>query len=282
MNARLPNFIYIGPSKAGSTWLHEALILHPDIYMSLAKDLYFFDRYFDRGLAWYTAQFAGADPHSRIVGEVCQEYLSSPVAPSRMHSCLGSDLRLMLTVREPAERAFSAYLYLLKHGRFTGTFREALESRPGLLDHARYGKLVNGYLEVFPASAIYCGVFDDLVDDPQRFLDGVLDWLQVAPMTLTEALLAPRLPASRARLLPLARAAKQSANWARDHGAAQLIGRIKRSPVVQAALYQALGDDKPTMLDEDAHYVRERLVDDIVQIEEIFGLQLRRRWGWLE
>ena len=26
---RLPNFIYIGPDKAGSSWLHEILIRHP-------------------------------------------------------------------------------------------------------------------------------------------------------------------------------------------------------------------------------------------------------------
>ena len=46
---RLPNFIYIGPDKAGSSWLHEMLIGHPEVYLTPAKDLYFFDRYYDRG-----------------------------------------------------------------------------------------------------------------------------------------------------------------------------------------------------------------------------------------
>ena len=45
-----PNFIYIGPDKAGSSWLHEVLISHDGIFMPPAKDLYFFDRYYDRGL----------------------------------------------------------------------------------------------------------------------------------------------------------------------------------------------------------------------------------------
>ena len=38
---RLPNFIYIGPDKAGSSWLHEVLIRHEQVFMPDAKDLYF-------------------------------------------------------------------------------------------------------------------------------------------------------------------------------------------------------------------------------------------------
>jgi hypothetical protein len=47
---RLPNFLHIGPGKSGSSWLHETLALHPEVYLSEAKDLYFFSRYYDRGL----------------------------------------------------------------------------------------------------------------------------------------------------------------------------------------------------------------------------------------
>ena len=81
MADRLPNFLYIGPDKAGSSWLHEALLHHPNIFLSEAKDLYFFDRYYDRGLAWYASQFRNAQPIHTVVGEVCPDYLASPVAP---------------------------------------------------------------------------------------------------------------------------------------------------------------------------------------------------------
>ena len=59
---RLPNFIYIGPDKAGSSWLHEVLIRHEQVFMPDAKDLYFFDRYYDRGVSWYATQFKDAGP----------------------------------------------------------------------------------------------------------------------------------------------------------------------------------------------------------------------------
>jgi hypothetical protein len=38
-----PNFIYIGTSKAGSTWLFDILSRHPEVYITPTKGLYFFD-----------------------------------------------------------------------------------------------------------------------------------------------------------------------------------------------------------------------------------------------
>ena len=280
MSDRLPNFIYLGPSKAGSTWLHEVLTRHPNVYMTAAKDLYFFDRYFDRGLDWYRGQFVGAGPEHRVVGEVCQEYLSSPEAAGRMHDCLGGDLRLMVTLREPAARAFSAYLYMRKHGVFEGSFRDALESRPGMLDHSRYGSLLSHYVERFGRDAIYCGVFDDLQDDPQSFLDGLLAWLNVDALVLDESDLEARLPASAARSVLVARAVKIGANWARHRHATTLIGHVKRSETVQKVLYKKLESNKPRMSEEDAQWFRQRLASEVVRVEETFGVELRRRWNW--
>lgn len=280
MSERLPNFIYIGPSKAGSTWLHEVLIRHPQIFMTEAKDLYFFDRYFDRGLEWYGKHFRAARPEHRVVGEVCQEYLSCPDAPARMHDCLGGDLRLMVTVRDPVARAFSGYLYMKKHGVFEGSFREALETRPGMLDHSRYATLLTHYLEYFDRAAIHCAVFDDLVADPRGFIDAILSWVELDPMTLDESLLAARLPASKARSMPVARMVKQSANWARQRNATTLIGHVKRSPLVQKALYKPLVGDQPRLSEQDAVFVRENLHSEIVRLEAMFGVELQHRWGW--
>lgn len=278
-STRLPNFVYIGPSKAGSTWLHEVLIRHPQIFMTEAKDLYFFDRYFDRGPTWYAGHFRHVRPEHRVVGEVCQEYLSCQAAPERMRDLLGADLRLMVTLRDPVARGFSGYLYMRKHGVFDGTFREALETRPGMVEHSRYATLLDRYLACFDRSQIYCGLFDDLVEDPQRFIDGVLGFLRVDPMQLDESLLAARLPASRARSRQLATAAKRGANWARDHGSTAFIGHVKRSEWVQRMLYVPL-EDKPRPSDDDVAFMRERLLPEVVRLEELVGIDLRARWGW--
>jgi hypothetical protein len=276
----LPNFLHVGPSKSGSTWLHEALVSHPEVYLTAAKDLYFFNRYYDRGTEWYRSQFRQARPEHKIIGEVCPDYLSCPEAPGRIRACLGPDVQLMVTLREPASRAFSGYLYLRKHGLAAPTFRETTHAAPELLDEGRYATHLRRYLQYFDRKAVRVAVFDDLQADPQAFLDGVTDWLNVARRVISPDLLAARLPASKARWLPLAMLAKRGANWVRSHDGASLVGRVKRSPIVQHLLYQPLGDSRPAMSPEDLEFVREQLEGEIAEVEAEFGIALRQRWGW--
>ena len=65
---RLPNFLYIGTSKAGSTWIYHVLAEHPQVFIAPAKGVYFFDAHFDRGLDWYGDHFRKARDEM-IVGE---------------------------------------------------------------------------------------------------------------------------------------------------------------------------------------------------------------------
>ncbi len=280
MSDLLPNFLHLGPSKSGSTWLHEVLIGHPEVYLSQAKDLYFFNRYYDRGPGWYRAQFRGAQREHKIIGEVCPDYLSCAEAPERIHACLGPDVRLMVTLREPISRAFSSYLYLAKHGEAAATFRDTTKISPELLEEGRYATHLRSYLHYYGRESLYIGLFDDLQADPQAFLDGVTDWLGVARLQLSPAQLEAQLPASKARWLPLAMAAKSGANWVRRHDGADLVGSLKRSAVVQRMLYRPLGADKPEMAPEDVAFMHEQLDPEIASLDSEFGLGLRRRWGW--
>ena len=79
----IPNFAYIGTSKAGSTWLFNALAGHPDVYLASNKGLYYFDQHFDEGQAWYLDHFRAAGDRP-AVGEISHSYLSSPQVPARI------------------------------------------------------------------------------------------------------------------------------------------------------------------------------------------------------
>jgi hypothetical protein len=274
-----PNFIYIGPDKAGSSWLHEVLLRHPQVLLSPAKDLYFFDRYYDRGIAWYLRQFDDAGPEHVVVGEVCQDYLFHPEAPQRIADSLGS-CRMMVTLRDPADRAFSSYLYMLRSGWAPGTFLEALEGQPMLLEHGSYATALDRFTDRFGRDQIYVAVFDDLVADPQAFIDALTSWLDVTPVTLSPAQLEARLPAGRARSVALSRLACWGANIVRERDGANLVGWVKRSPLVQRALYRPLTTDKPTMTAEERSAVQVALADEVAELDRVYGLDLARRWGW--
>ena len=276
----LPNFIHIGPAKAGSSWLHDVLSRHPNIFMTKAKELYFFDRYFDRGLPWYRTQFRGAGPEHTIVGEVCPLYLPSPETPQRMYACLGDNIRLMVTLRDPVERAFSHYLYMLKRGIAPSTFRKSLKRRPELLGSGMYATHLKRYLRYFDRDTIYVALFDDLRHDPQAFLDRLLSWLEVPPLVLEPPQRTAKLPASRARSVLAARAVRRAAEWAREQGGATLVGQIRRSPLVHRALFKPLGEAYPEISEDDARYIRSRLEPEIASLEEMLELPLRQQWGW--
>ena len=280
MSDLLPNFLHLGPSKSGSTWLHEVLIGHPEVYLSQAKDLYFFNRYYDRGPGWYRAQFRGAQREQKIIGEVCPDYLACPGAPERIHACLGPDIRLMVTLREPISRAFSSYLYLQKHGEAAATFRDTTKTAPELLEEGRYATHLRGYLRYFSRESLHIGLFDDLQAGPQAFLDGATDWLGIGRLPLSPEQLEAQLPASRARWLPLAMLAKHGANWVRRHDGADLVGSLKRSALVQRMLYQPLGEDRPQMAPDDVAFMHEHLDAEMAALDSEFGLGLRQRWDW--
>jgi hypothetical protein len=275
---RLPNFLYVGPDKAGSSWVHEMLLKHPDVFLTPAKDLYYFDRYYDRGLEWYSSQFEDARDE-KIVGEVCQDYLFHPEAAARIRSTLGP-VKVMVSLRDPVERAWSSYLYMRKHGIGPDTFGEALRTRPELLEHGRYATGLDRFLELFPREHVHVALFDDLVADPQSFIDGVTDFLEVAPLPLTEKDREARLPAAKARSVLLASAARRSADWVREHDGALLVGKVKRSPLVQRTLYRPLDRRTVRPAPDDVLTVRSALASEVDALDRTFGLRLRESWGW--
>jgi hypothetical protein len=280
MSDRLVNFLYLGPGRSGSTWLHEVLVRHPEVFLSGAKDLYFFSRCYSRGLGWYQAQFRAARPDHKVIGEVGTDYLACAQAPTRIRACLGPDVRLMVTLRDPVSRAFSSYLYLSKHGLAAPSFRQTALASPELIEEGRYATQLRRYLDHFGRRTLYIALFDDLQQDAQRFLNGVTDWLGIARQGVGPGLMEARLPSSEARWLPLASLARRGADWVRGHDGAELVGRVKRSALVQRALYKPLRADRPVMSPEDVSFVRERLEPEVARVEQDFGIPLRQRWGW--
>ncbi|MEQ6902484.1 sulfotransferase domain-containing protein [Nocardioides sp. YIM 152588] len=275
---RTPNFLYVGPDKAGSSWLHEVLLKHPDVYLTPAKDLYFFDRYFDRGLPWYLSQFRDAG-EEKVVGEVCQDYLFHPEAAKRIHASLGQ-VKVMVSLRDPVERAWSSWLYGRKHGVFAETFGEALAESPELLEHGRYATGLGRFLDLFPRESIHIALFDDLVADPQAYLDAVTDFLEVDRMPLDPEDLEARLPAAKARSIRIASAVRRGADWVREHDGARIVGYVKRSPLVHRVLYKEIDKQQTRPDAADVAAVRAALGSEVDALDRDFGLTLRESWGW--
>jgi len=137
----LPDFVVIGGKKCGTTFFYHLLSQHPLIEPAAAKELHFFDRHFDEGLEWYRRCFPAPrweDGRRTITGEATPGYMRSSLAPVRMARAV-PQARLIALLRNPVDRAYSDYQMVLRKGRETRSFEEAVEAKVGKWRARRFG-----------------------------------------------------------------------------------------------------------------------------------------------
>jgi hypothetical protein len=130
-----PDFIVIGAQRCGTTSLFRALTAHPQIVRpTFHKGINYFDLNYHRGKRWYRGHFPVAEI-ARLrtarhggpsVFEASGYYLYHPFALERIAHDLPT-VKLVVMLREPAERAFSAYKHEFARGFERESFEKALE-----------------------------------------------------------------------------------------------------------------------------------------------------------
>ena len=179
----LPNFLIIGAQKAGTTWLARCLGEHPDVFIPEIKEIYYFDRHYDKGQAWYEAYF---EPWSgeKAVGEGTVGYILSTNAPGRIHATLGREVKLIASLRHPVERAYSAYRMFLSRGRIPYN----MDFRTFVRDDVRtsrrqstYTPQLERYLSLFARDHLLVLIYEEIYQDTQKALDTCAVYLGVEP-----------------------------------------------------------------------------------------------------
>jgi hypothetical protein len=132
----LPDFLIVGAQRCGTTTLFRTLDQHPAVLPpTLRKGVHYFDLSYQRDLSWYRGHFptqAQVDEASAaagvraVVGESSPYYMWHPAGPERIAANL-PDVRLLVALRDPVERAYSAHAHELARGYETVPFEEALE-----------------------------------------------------------------------------------------------------------------------------------------------------------
>lgn len=168
--------VFCGPMKSGTTWVHAYLKARGDVCLpARTKEIFYFDRYYRRGSAWYEAQFRPA-PHHRMVADVAPSILAHPEAPARVAKTL-PEARAVILRRDPVARAWSHYLHLKRYGYTSAPLAQAIEAHPVIIQ----ASLVDLWLERWRAAlgAERVSVLDTalLSSDAQAFsrqVDGLL------------------------------------------------------------------------------------------------------------
>jgi hypothetical protein len=309
MPARTPNFFIAGAPKAGTDALYYDLDQHPEIYMSPLKEPCYFSSEirvaaFEASLQermrkeadsarqyiagpmrekrfggiiseWedYLKLFAGMK-HEKLAGEGSVSYLWSKTAAAAIASRV-QDARIVIVLRNPADRAFAQYLKSVSDKTVSCSFSRHLQAcfsynneRLGILhpflEYGMYGEQIARYLSVFPREQISMSLFEEISVNPSKWLAGICEFLGVSTAFSPEygrGHYRPNVP----RLVRLTQAAQRGGAWQR---AARHIPESLRAPI-KRALYRKPQELKMTREDRELlgrHYQDDRrLLEDLLK-----------------
>ncbi len=182
-----PNFIVAGVQKAGTTYLCGRLAKHKDIYFSNPKELLFFQK---KGIkeddfqAYLNEHFNGVE-NEKYIGEGSAIYVQWPNALDNIKKFLDDDLKVIICLRQPTDRALSFYLHNYKKGRFDGS-EDILsvsgdDIRLSPVKSSMYAEYIERWLDIYGDNVSF-QLFDDLLESPTEFVREATDFLGLDPM----------------------------------------------------------------------------------------------------
>jgi hypothetical protein len=113
MIKKLPNLFMPGAQKSATTTAAGILASHREICEGTFKEPHFFsiDRRFNQGVSFYNPYYKNWN-NERYVLDGSQCYLPIPLVPGRMLKTLGPDLKFIIILRHPVDRAMSAFAHM--------------------------------------------------------------------------------------------------------------------------------------------------------------------------
>jgi hypothetical protein len=223
---RTPNLYLVGAPKSGTTSLYHYLDQHPQIFMSPLKEPNFHAEeirlhnlteemklvvesqaadlraYLDGDMSTkftaspvaehsdYIRLFQNAKAE-KVLGEASVCYLWSPTAPENI-ARMCPEAKILMVLRDPADRAFSQYLHMLTVSKTFLSFREYVEAcvrssgtRIGalypFLHFGRYFEQVARYLKYFPRKQLLILFYDEYQRNPINLVRNIFEFLDVDP-----------------------------------------------------------------------------------------------------
>jgi hypothetical protein len=200
----LPNFLIVGAAKAGTTSLSKYIDAHPDAFICTPSEPKYLTSTFltfphqgpgdaeidadvVRSLSAYRELFSDAGS-AKAIGEASADLLYYHERAIPVIQEVIGDPRIIILLRNPVQRSFSAYKFLVGLGRETLSFDEALAEEPRRLREnwefiwayrgaSLYADAVAAYREAF--SDVHVLLLDDVKNRPTQTLRSVYAFLGV-------------------------------------------------------------------------------------------------------
>lgn len=197
------HFFCVGAAKAGTTSLHDLLALQENVSLPQRKETNFFSigihgrpefsGPLDKTSINDTTVTSFADYENdfensaaSLNGEICPSY-ALPGTAKNIHSH-NPDAKIIILLRDPVSRAFSNYQHLVRDGRETLPFEQALAAEDhrlasgwewfwGLKRNSLYCAVVKEYLELFGKQQVKIVIFEDFISNQKSELQAIAEFI---------------------------------------------------------------------------------------------------------
>jgi hypothetical protein len=198
MAQRKLDFVIAGAQKGGTSTLDAIFRRHPQVQMASCKETHFFD---DESHNWEAPDYDKLDayfaaPDGRMRGEATPITLYWRPAIRRLHE-YNPDIKLILLLRNPVERAFSNWRKEYSSGREAMPFSDAIREGRGrvqseaeieglhryfsYVERGFYGRQLAYLLDYFPRQQIHCEVSEQFFGDQAATLQRLSTFLMIHP-----------------------------------------------------------------------------------------------------
>jgi hypothetical protein len=173
------NFFLAGFQKCATSWIYESLGEHPDVFVPDIDEPHFFTINYYKGIDWYNNLYSSYGGE-KALGDTTPTYGKSAIAAERINK-YNEDAKIIFSIRNPINRAFSHYWHEKKKKKIEFKFEEAVEYR-GVGNHDLYENwiktgfydlYIEKYCKIFGKENVSVVLFDELKKNPKKFIKNI-------------------------------------------------------------------------------------------------------------
>ena len=179
----LPNYMFLGAAKSATTSFYDILKNHKEVFAPKFKEPHFFnfDKNFSKGIEWYKQTYYSNVYDEKAIIDFTPTYLYSNSCAERIFKSLGPQMKFIVILRDPVNRAYSHYNHSVRDGHEENSFLEAIdleskrikqfeknddflsELRCSYISQGMYFKMLKSYLKYYDISDFLIINFDEEV-----------------------------------------------------------------------------------------------------------------------
>lgn len=300
MKATPVDFFVIGVARGGTTSLYNYLQQHPEVFLPSVKECNYFSEVESLDKEVYLDPEAGKDYHMKIIqsnviydglfleakthqkkGEVSPSYLWDQSTAKRIYD-YNKDAKIIATLRNPIERAYSHYLMHYHTGYDKdASFEASLNSERKriwgggnmYLEMGLYYSQLKAYFDLFNRDQIKVIVTEEWTRNSAQSMDQIFNFLGVASYDgdLTRETFNASKQIKNKGLLDVLRSEKIKKSLSK------ILPEKTREKIKEQLFYKEAS--KQEIDSETYNRLKDYFKEDIKQTETLIGMELSKKWN---